>query len=601
MPTGSEWLDRVTAAERRGELLTAFDLAERALEEHPSDVALRHRAVLDLARAGSTEQAAARFEEYALGEVDDEDVRSLQARIAKDVALAADGADRRRLALRSASLYEVVFGDTRGYYPGVNAATLRLVAGDAEGAERLARAVLEVLERSGDRGYYARATEAEAQLLLGDVRRAAAALERAAAGHGDDYAAVATTRRQLRLVCELKGLDDGVLAPLAGPRVVHYCGHRAAPRSPGEEAALAEAVAAEVGRSRPAYAYGSLASGADVLWAEALLAAGCDLHVVLPFAREEFIETSVAVAGPVWVERFDACLAAATDVSQTTDGPFLGDDVLYRYCSEFAMGLALLRARFLDSEAIQLAVWDGAPARGAAGTAVDVATWRRHGRTTHVVSPAGRRFAGEPPLLAAEDGGQAARVVRALLFADVKGFSRLDDRQLPGFAEHVLGAFARVLNAYGASVLFRNTWGDGIYAVLSDVVAAAACALELQEAMAALDLDEHGLPSDLGLRLGGHVGPVIPVHDPVLGVRAFMGSHVSRTARVEPVTPPGVVYVTEPFAAALELAESGHVADYVGHMPAAKDFGRLRMYRLAERRGGERPPRRAPPRRPSQC
>jgi class 3 adenylate cyclase len=78
---------------------------------------------------------------------------------------------------------------------------------------------------------------------------------------------------------------------------------------------------------------------------------------------------------------------------------------------------------------------------------------------------------------------------------------------------------------------------------------------------------------------------VFPVHDPVIGVRAFMGSHVSRTARIEPVTPPGTVYVTEPFAALLELEpDHGLACDYVGHMPAAKDFGRLRMYRLQRRK-----------------
>ena len=31
------------------------------------------------------------------------------------------------------------------------------------------------------------------------------------------------------------------------------------------------------------------------------------------------------------------------------------------------MGLALLRARFLDADAFQLALWDGAPRRGASG------------------------------------------------------------------------------------------------------------------------------------------------------------------------------------------------------------------------------------------
>ena len=77
---------------------------------------------------------------------------------------------------------------------------------------------------------------------------------------------------------------------------------------------------------------------------------------------------------------------------------------------------------------------------------------------------------------------------------------------------------------------------------------------------------------------------MFPIRDPVLGADAFMGSHVSRTARIEPVTPPGAVYVTEAFASALELCGISDVGcDYVGHMPAAKDFGRLRMYRLRRR------------------
>jgi len=52
--SAAEWAEAVRDAERRGELLTAFDLAERALEEYPDDLWLKHRAVLALARAGST-------------------------------------------------------------------------------------------------------------------------------------------------------------------------------------------------------------------------------------------------------------------------------------------------------------------------------------------------------------------------------------------------------------------------------------------------------------------------------------------------------------------------------------------------------------------
>jgi class 3 adenylate cyclase len=166
----------------------------------------------------------------------------------------------------------------------------------------------------------------------------------------------------------------------------------------------------------------------------------------------------------------------------------------------------------------------------------------------------------------------------------VKGFSRLTDEQVPVFVEHALGPLGAVLDRYSAHICHRNSWGDGIYVVLSDAATAAACALDLQDAMADVELQGASLPGDLGLRLGAHVGPVFELHDPVTHGPSFHGTHVSRTARIEPVTPPGVVYVTEAFAAALVLQGSDDLAcDYVGHMPAAKDFGRLRMYRLRRR------------------
>src|SRR3954454_11998080 len=101
--------EAVLEAERRGELLTAFDLADRGLAEHADDVWLKHRAVLALARAGSTGEAARRFGEYGLAGVEDEDVAALEARIAKDIALAAaDGTARRDGSAHSATLYEAI-------------------------------------------------------------------------------------------------------------------------------------------------------------------------------------------------------------------------------------------------------------------------------------------------------------------------------------------------------------------------------------------------------------------------------------------------------------------------------------------------------------
>ena len=117
-------------------------------------------------------------------------------------------------------------------------------------------------------------------------------------------------------------------------------------------------------------------------------------------------------------------------------------------------------------------------------------------------------------------------------------------------------------------VEYSNTWGDALYAVITDAVSAAACALELQEAVADLNPQTVGLPADLSLRLGGHVGPIFPVADLVLNRRSFVGSHVNRTARIEPVTPPGAVYVTSPFAAALELGQRALVRVRLRRTPA---------------------------------
>jgi Adenylate and Guanylate cyclase catalytic domain len=590
--TAAWWLDAVKAEERRGELLTAFDLAERGLAEHPEDTLLKHRAVLALARAGATEAASGRFEEYGLGGVPDEDIAALHARIVKDLALGTGGDERRPQAARSAALYEAVFDRTGGYYPAVNAATLWMVAGDRPRGTRLAGRVLDILASGvGADSYYAAATEAEARLLRGEVDAARGALERAAELHAGDYGALATTRRQLRLICDYLELDPSLLSVLAGPGVVHFCGHRIGEQPgsfpPAAEDSVTARAAEVVALSRPGFAYGSLASGADIIWAEALLAAGAELHVVLPFAREEFIKWSVAPSGPQWVSRFDRCLAAASAVRYATDDAFLGDDVLFRYASEFAMGLALLRARYLDAGVRQLAIWDGEAAGGAAGTAIDVATWRRGGRPVTVISPRADAVVSEgeshAPTIAPLEGWATGprRTVRAMAFGDFQGFSRLTDEQLPVFAQRVLGAIAEVLARHEDDVRDRNTWGDAVYVVLRDAGTAAEFALDLQAAIAAIDLDRVGLPQYLALRLGCHLGPVFATRDPVLNHPVYMGSHVSRTARIEPVTPPGAVYVTEPFAAALVLDDRKDFAcDYVGHMDAAKGYGRLRMYRL---------------------
>src|SRR4029077_657828 len=100
------------------------------------------------------------------------------------------------------------------------------------------------------------------------------------------------------------------------------------------------------------------------------------------------------------------------------------------------------------------------------------------------------------------------RTVRAMLFGDIKGFSSLTEAQILSFFTALMGPLGATLNRFGRAVLYRNTWGDGLYVVLQDVKTAALCALALQETMRQVDYGEAGLPATLGLRIGAHARPV---------------------------------------------------------------------------------------------
>jgi len=587
MTDPSTWLAKVRQLEARGELLLAFDTALHGLEEHPGDLRLSHRAVLNLAKAGATANAEMEFERLGLENSDDADVAALKARIAKDHALDAVGEVRTTLLSHAADLYETLYRRNHDYYPGVNVASLRLLAGQNAAAEKVACEVLAICQTNSDTDiddYYLPASEAEAALVLGDIATARRALERAAHA-GNDLAARAATRRQLRMICKARDISDDVLEPLASPTVINYTGHMIAAagahgRFPADqEGVVAKQIAERLEKHRVGFGYGPLASGGDILFAEALLARDAELHIVLPFARDEFIEISVAPAGPQWVERFESCMQRAASITYATEDRYLGHDWVFAYGSFVAMGLAVLRARFLDADVVQMAVWDGIETTGMAGTGFDVRTWRNAGRALEVITPIPEvKSSVSNRSSAPVAGGQ--RELKAMLFGDVRGFSKLTEAQIPAFVSHLLGAIGEVLGRYGDRVLYRNTWGDGLFVVLNDAPVAAQCALELQAAMAMIDLEAYGLPDTLALRLGGHFGPVFETTDPVLHLTNYFGAHVSRTARIEPVTPPGEVYVTEQFAARLALEPNAYACDYVGQIPAAKSYGTMRMYHL---------------------
>jgi class 3 adenylate cyclase len=168
-----------------------------------------------------------------------------------------------------------------------------------------------------------------------------------------------------------------------------------------------------------------------------------------------------------------------------------------------------------------------------------------------------------------------------MLFADAVGYSRLGEEQIPLFFEHYVGAIASYNKATRHAPEHIETAGDGMYMVFEDPHAAAHYALELSELIAGRDWPALGLPADMSVRVGLHCGPVYIGQDPITDAPLYTGIHTSRTARIEPITPPGHVYASSAFAAvAAARCIEGLRFSYIGRTQLAKQYGALPLYHV---------------------
>ncbi|MFS0737481.1 adenylate/guanylate cyclase domain-containing protein [Sphingomonas sp. 1P06PA] len=574
--------DPVAQAERalqQGDTLLAYDIAAEAVAAGDPAPRLRYQMVLALARMGDTDSALDQLDGQSAV---DEDQAALRGRLLKDRALAAPPAERAAAFAAACAAYEAAHARFGGYFAGINAATLALLAGDRPRSQALARALRDSSALAQPNDYFEHASAAEAALLLGDPTQAARLIRAAIRLPDANPGARASTARQIRMLAPALSIDadvtDMLQHLLRPPPVLVYSGHMFGGNQPAE-AALRARIDAAIASAGASIAYGALACGADLLIAEALLAAGAELNIVLPFATTDFVLQSVDTGGACWRARFDAVIGRAASVSHATSAGAVGDPGQYHHGTAYMFGLARLRARALETRVALIAVWDGSSGVGPAGTQQDIALAERLGIAVDVI-PLGPldRARGQAATM---DVPAIPRETRSIIFTDYSGFSKLAEAALPRFWEEVMGRIGRVLDGHAPHVRFRNSWGDALYAVVDTPVHAAEIALSIQEALAGFDPQRLGLPDTAGTRIGVHHGPVFVAPDPITGRQGYFGTEVTRAARIEPITPVGKVYATQPFAAILALEPVARFAtNYVGRVPLAKAYGTIRMHRL---------------------
>lgn len=608
----------------QGEPLLAYDVVTAGLALWPKDVRLRQLQGLALSRSGATERANAVLEQLLLESENDEETRGMLGRTYKDLAANASTLEQRREFLqRAAKIYGEAYHASGGYWTGINAAAMSLLIGEEKRARELAEKVRaqclrEVADPGGDQ-YWELAALGEAALVCRDWKEAEKWYTRAGTQGERRFGDLHSSRRNARLILQYWNQDKSWIDKyLQIPCVIVFAGHmidrpgRAEPRFPHElQTAVADEIRAKIDKLKPGFGFSSAACGSDILFLEAMLHAGAEISIVLPYTEEEFVRDSVdIIPDSKWGARFERVLSRAARVITASTQRLEIGGVSYEFANQLLLGLASIRSRQLDTTLVPLAVWNGKPGDGPGGAASVVELWRKSGYEPKIVDLATvaavyssrrssakaddrrikeRRFPNRPggwkTAAPCEAEPKFSSRIVAILFADAVGFSKLTEAEVPHFVEQFLGAIARLSEKFAEKIVARNTWGDGLYFVFSNVGIAGDFALQLADLASKTKWEEKGLRSGLNLRIALHAGPAYEFDDPITGNRSYSGTHVSRAARIEPITPPGQVYASEAFAAlAAARRAKGFTCDYVGQTPMAKGYGTLPVYHVRRAR-----------------
>lgn len=598
-----------------GHISSGFALAQEGLARHRGERWLCYYAALALARMGDITKAqvfVGRLE--MIGDGDQKlriDTDSLAARLFKDLYLRVTPEKTGRLtaARKSAELYKTTYERTKDIFPGINAATMSLVASNESSARRIATEVLarahEIRSREPDRfakDYWLLATIAEAQLILGEMGDAMLYYDQAVSLARLSPGDLSSMRRNVQLLHEHVGIHRDLLGIFhIGALATFVCNlddystpdgistHHALrlTNSPRLQDYARNRIKQHLEEHNVSVAYCRPCAGLELIFADLAQRRGAEVHLVLPFHLDDFLQVGLLSRVPEargWLDLFeDICKRPRVKLHFATTERFLADNILWEFADRYIRGLANTHAKSLGVDAWVFAATNGSHESGPepVPAAHVVSLNELVAELTSGDAPPGSQFALPSRRLIASEHH---RELKAMLFSDIKGFSHLQEEHSPEFFLKFTREVKAAVDEATRKPIFFNTWGDGLYAVFDSVEDAADFALRLLARIEKVNWEDLGMPRETSARIGLHVGPVYRFLDPVLGRENVFGSHVTRTARIEPVTVPGCVFVSEQFAALLACERpEAFVCQFVGQEQLAKGYDTCSLYWMGRR------------------
>lgn len=320
--------------------------------KHADDLRLNQLYALALSKSGTPEAGLVLLEPLLISHPEDSETAGILGSIYKELFKKNQ---QTSLALQSRDTYLNNFTKTNNYYTGINAASMSAILMQTQKSKEIAGEVI-VLIDPDTHDFWEQATLAEAWLLTKNKEKSLTYYVKARKSAGTDWGKITSVYHQLWLLNHYLAVSKDVLKMFQPPTIIAFTGHmidtadRSIPRFP-------EALAADVKQSikntiltqHAQIGYSSLACGGDILFAEAMEEAGGEVNLFLPFAAEDFIETSIAFAGQEWIDRFHRLVKKFPPTYITKDA-YNGNDDFFQFLSTIVFGLAVLRSSLQHTE-----------------------------------------------------------------------------------------------------------------------------------------------------------------------------------------------------------------------------------------------------------
>lgn len=318
-----------------------------AILQVSQDLKLKQLYALSLSKSGAPEAALEFMNAVYAQFPDDPESAGIMGSICKELFKKNQS---NPFAIRSRDTYFKNFTATKNYYTGINAASMSAMAGQLSKSREIATEVIALLLEEGPNTFWAWATLGEAHVLTKNKPKAVEYFLQARKEAGMDWGKISSVHNQLWLLNHFVPVPNEIMKLFRPPGVVAFVGHmidhphRKERRFPAAiEQKVKEAILHSIRSLNVHIGYCSLACGGDILFAEAMAEEGGEVNIFLPFGKNDFIKTSIAFAGPDWVNRFNA-LMDKFPVTYLSHELYDGIDDIFSFQTKIIFGAATLRS-----------------------------------------------------------------------------------------------------------------------------------------------------------------------------------------------------------------------------------------------------------------